>query len=205
MTAKPVIGNTPLGRIGRAGRGCGSNRNAPSRRCSGGSMHAAARLAWGGRRGSHPRPLDPHSRALPLSYIHHGSGILAGPRGIATCRLRPVATGRCRCGHRVGHGLGANSGLRAQASRPLQTGAPGRNRTCNHRLRRPVLYPVELRARRPGQDTPGPGAAGGGAAARTGRGPCRRRRRDSRCSARGVAALHADRPASRVRAADPPA
>ena len=28
-------------------------------------------------------------------------------------------------------------------------GAPGRNRTCNRRLRRPVLYPVELR-------TPGP-------------------------------------------------
>src|SRR5690606_23926773 len=26
------------------------------------------------------------------------------------------------------------------------TGAPGRTRTCNHRLRRPVLYPVELRA-----------------------------------------------------------
>jgi hypothetical protein len=26
------------------------------------------------------------------------------------------------------------------------TGAPGRNRTCNRRLRRPVLYPVELRA-----------------------------------------------------------
>jgi hypothetical protein len=26
-------------------------------------------------------------------------------------------------------------------------GAPGRNRTCNRRLRRPVLYPVELRAR----------------------------------------------------------
>ena len=26
-------------------------------------------------------------------------------------------------------------------------GAPGRNRTCNPRLRRPVLYPVELRAR----------------------------------------------------------
>ncbi len=25
-------------------------------------------------------------------------------------------------------------------------GAPGRNRTCNRRLRRPVLYPVELRA-----------------------------------------------------------
>ena len=26
-------------------------------------------------------------------------------------------------------------------------GAPGRNRTCNPRLRRPVLYPIELRAR----------------------------------------------------------
>ena len=29
---------------------------------------------------------------------------------------------------------------------PFQTGAPGRTRTCNPRLRRPVLYPVELRA-----------------------------------------------------------
>ena len=28
-------------------------------------------------------------------------------------------------------------------------GAPGRNRTCNRRLRRPVLYPVELRALSP--------------------------------------------------------
>ncbi len=27
-----------------------------------------------------------------------------------------------------------------------RAGAPGRTRTCNHRLRRPVLYPVELRA-----------------------------------------------------------
>src|SRR6266704_2131228 len=29
---------------------------------------------------------------------------------------------------------------------PRRSGAPGRNRTCNRRLRRPVLYPVELRA-----------------------------------------------------------
>ena len=29
------------------------------------------------------------------------------------------------------------------------TGAPDRNRTCNRRLRRPVLYPVELRALNP--------------------------------------------------------
>ena len=28
----------------------------------------------------------------------------------------------------------------------MQNGAPGRSRTCDHRLRRPVLYPTELRA-----------------------------------------------------------
>ena len=28
----------------------------------------------------------------------------------------------------------------------LKAGAPDRNRTCNRRLRRPMLYPVELRA-----------------------------------------------------------
>jgi hypothetical protein len=28
-----------------------------------------------------------------------------------------------------------------------KSGAPGRTRTCDHRLRRPVLYPAELRAR----------------------------------------------------------
>lgn len=33
-----------------------------------------------------------------------------------------------------------------QCRRP--DGAPSRNRTCNHRLRRPGLYPVELRAPR---------------------------------------------------------
>src|SRR5882724_129231 len=31
-------------------------------------------------------------------------------------------------------------------SSDFRGGAPGRNRTCNRRLRRPVLYPVELRA-----------------------------------------------------------
>ena len=31
-------------------------------------------------------------------------------------------------------------------SPPIPPGAPGRTRTCNRRLRRPVLYPVELRA-----------------------------------------------------------
>jgi hypothetical protein len=28
----------------------------------------------------------------------------------------------------------------------VEAGAPGRDRTCNPRLRRPVLYPIELRA-----------------------------------------------------------
>jgi hypothetical protein len=28
------------------------------------------------------------------------------------------------------------------------SGRRGRNRTCNHRIRNPVLYPIELRARR---------------------------------------------------------
>ena len=30
--------------------------------------------------------------------------------------------------------------------KPGQTGAPDRNRTCNRRLRRPMLYPIELQA-----------------------------------------------------------
>src|SRR5690606_20619295 len=34
--------------------------------------------------------------------------------------------------------------------RGARDGAPGRNRTCNHSLRRGVLYPVELRAHNSG-------------------------------------------------------
>jgi hypothetical protein len=32
-------------------------------------------------------------------------------------------------------------------AREARIGAPGRTRTCDPRLRRPVLYPTELRAR----------------------------------------------------------
>src|SRR3546814_138173 len=39
----------------------------------------------------------------------------------------------------------------------LANGAPGRTRTCNRRLRRPVLYPVELRALGPNCRTGGRG------------------------------------------------
>src|ERR1035437_7946990 len=37
--------------------------------------------------------------------------------------------------------------LRAKSANSLGNGAPGRTRTCDPRLRRPVLYPPELRAR----------------------------------------------------------
>src|SRR6185437_4826523 len=40
------------------------------------------------------------------------------------------------------------SGVRIPLPRPVCDGALDRTRTCNRRLRRPVLYPVELRARR---------------------------------------------------------
>ena len=36
--------------------------------------------------------------------------------------------------------------LPAELRPPSIIGAPGRTRTCDHRLRRPVLYPAELRA-----------------------------------------------------------
>src|SRR5687768_8952650 len=36
---------------------------------------------------------------------------------------------------------------RGAAKRAKRVGAPGRTRTCDPRLRRPVLYPTELRAR----------------------------------------------------------
>jgi hypothetical protein len=35
---------------------------------------------------------------------------------------------------------------KAKLNPDLKAGAPDRNRTCNRRLRRPMLYPVELRA-----------------------------------------------------------
>ena len=40
----------------------------------------------------------------------------------------------------------------AAMSRNARNGAPGRTRTCDPRLRRPVLYPTELRARDPSGD-----------------------------------------------------
>ena len=66
-----------------------------------------------------------------LSYIHHGN--IAESSGFRTAKRR------------LEHpGTGQRQVCRIPPGRP--GGAPGRNRTCNHRLRRPVLYPVELRA-----------------------------------------------------------
>ena len=46
---------------------------------------------------------------------------------------------------------GGSDAAPAEASRrDAAGGAPDRNRTCNRRLRRPVLYPIELRAQRRG-------------------------------------------------------
>ena len=39
----------------------------------------------------------------------------------------------------------------AKKQNQLNPGLPGRDRTCNPRLRRPVLYPIELRADSRGQ------------------------------------------------------
>ena len=46
-------------------------------------------------------------------------------------------------------------------------GAPGRIRTCNPRLRRPMLYPIELRAQEHPSDPPGGTARGRGRGIRT--------------------------------------
>jgi len=52
----------------------------------------------------------------------------------------------------LGLGTGSKTGSDSKGSEEEKTqvvdliGAPGRNRTCDHRLRRPMLYPTELRA-----------------------------------------------------------
>src|SRR5437660_10715051 len=53
-------------------------------------------------------------------------------------------------------GLGSTEGCRGKARswsgmRCRRAGDPGRIRTCDHKLRRLVLYPAELRGRRAGE------------------------------------------------------
>jgi putative transposase len=61
-----------------------------------------------------------------------------------TCRLEPVEN-PIRA-ESVTYVPGMNC-YPCDRNRPSRTGAPGRTRTCDPRLRRPVLYPTELRAR----------------------------------------------------------
>ncbi len=90
-----------------------------------------------------------------LSYIHRRSGLTCQPWAD---RLKE---GGVDDGARTHDNRNHNPGLyqlsyihhrvlhfttTASDYKNLGTGAPDRNRTCNPRLRRPVLYPVELRA-----------------------------------------------------------
>ena len=82
-----------------------------------------------------------------LSYAHHrSSSSTEGLPPLATRRLlttfnQESTLGRCRL-WRV-----STIPLRLQPP-PDSHGAPGRTRTCDPRLRRPLLYPAELRAPR---------------------------------------------------------
>ncbi len=71
-----------------------------------------------------------------LSYVHR-------------CRL--LHPGPCPGGQRPPSGTAADPSPCRLIGLPIsrQGGVPGRTRTCDHRLRRPVLYPTELRARGP--------------------------------------------------------
>lgn len=73
---------------------------------------------WGDRRGLNPRPPEPQSGALPteLRSPH--------PESDRTC----------------------GQTFSIPKSGPGGPGAPGRTRTCDQRLRRPLLYPPELLA-----------------------------------------------------------
>ena len=95
------------------------------------------RQGWGGRWDSNPRRPESQSGALPTE-------------------LRPPSSRQ--------ETLNSTRQVAISPSGRSSDGAPGRTRTCNRRLRRPVLYPVELRALdRPRLDSrispyrPGPG------------------------------------------------
>jgi hypothetical protein len=65
-----------------------------------------------------------------LSYAHH-------------CRVFYI-----RFGVQITYQQSQTHSIAPHSRRTTKRGAPGRTRTCNPRLRRPMLYPVELRAQR---------------------------------------------------------
>jgi hypothetical protein len=101
---------------------------------------------WGERWGSNPRPLESQSRALPTELRPpQAFGQWSDLRrpGPHSARYSIHKTYRCR----------RTIPLRSRSlpdpwQRAFSNGAPGRIRTCDPRLRRPLLYPTELRAPR---------------------------------------------------------
>ena len=110
------------------------------------------------RRGG-PTPCRPADAALQLQAHPRPA---PGRSGHADAPGRGVVTTRCPAKKGRGRSWGGRwdsnprrpdpqSGALPTELRPPPMpgfGAPGRTRTCNPRLRRPMLYPVELRARR---------------------------------------------------------
>ncbi len=97
--------------------------NAPPQPLPAGHGHGAAEDSRAGR-GGHPDRVQRRA-GLPIRFFPVRI-LLADPDFAPEFRAETAA---------------ARVGSQCQGA-----GAPGRTRTCNPRLRRPVLYPVELRA-----------------------------------------------------------
>jgi hypothetical protein len=88
-------------------------------------------LEWGGRWDSNPRRPESQSGALPAELRPPSSE----QTGSALAQPSPSSSQRR-----------PNRRLQLLPHLLRTDGAPGRARTCDPRLRRPVLYPAELRA-----------------------------------------------------------
>jgi hypothetical protein len=84
---------------------------------------------------------------LPLTGLA-GAGSCAGCEALETGLIDMGISSGLNIGP-----IGKNLSARFRLARPASdAGRPGRIRTCNHRIRNPMLYPFELRA--PGQNLP---------------------------------------------------
>gem|GEM_PF-3042885 len=108
----------------------------------------SAKNRWGERRDLNPRPQESQSCALPTELRSPETDF----RRRVPCHALPSQTWILP---ELQPQLLATSGTRAATAADCTTGgAPGRIRTCYPRLRRPMLYPHELRA--PATRTPTP-------------------------------------------------
>ena len=129
---------------------------------------------WGERWDSNPRRLESQSRALPTELrspsIFTDEAIPGGTASIFSLPVQTSLFGRFRCcedpldlrssstqlsyaHHQPKNSIpcenARNMARQDSSQKPtprLITGTPERTRTSNPRLRRPMLYPVELRA-----------------------------------------------------------